>query len=88
MWKVPYAGRLRLTLSVIVRGKPITAATANANYSKPVSVKVVVKPTRAGKRTLARKAPLKVRLEATFTPLGGRASSVSKTVVIRRRHAS
>ena len=55
MWKVPYAGRLRLTLSVIVRGKPITAATANANYSKPVSVKVVVKPTRSGKRTLARK---------------------------------
>lgn len=82
-WKVRYAGRLRLTLSVIVRGKPVTAATANANYSKPVRVKVVLKPTRSGTRTLTSKARLKVVLDATFTPRGARPASVSKTVVIR-----
>jgi hypothetical protein len=82
-WKVRYAGRLTLTLSVIVRGKPVTAATARAKYSKPSTAKVVLRPTRSGKRTLARKAPLKVVLDAAFTPTGGSAVSVSETVVIR-----
>ncbi len=82
-WNVRYVGRLTLTLSVIVRGKPVTAATARAKYSKLGTFKVVLRPTQSGKRTLARKPPLKVVLDAVFTPTGASAIRVSKRAVIR-----
>ena len=87
-WTARYAGRLRLTLSVLVKGKRVTAATAKATYSKPVKGKIVLKPTRAAKRALTRKPPLRVVLDATFTPSRASAVSVSRTVVIRSSHAS
>ena len=87
-WTARYAGRLSLTLSVLVKLKRVTAARAKATYSEPVKVKIVLKPTRAAKRALARKPPLKVVLNATFTPSGASPVSVSRTVVVRQSHAS
>jgi hypothetical protein len=82
-WQARYAGRLTLTLDVITKGRPVSVATANVSFAKPGGVKVVLRPTRSGRRLLASTMPLKVVLDATFTPKGATAATLSRTVVIR-----
>ena len=83
-WKAVSAGRLVLTLNVVVKGKRVKAATATARYTAGRAGKVVLKLTRAGRRALAGKGQRKLVLTATFTPAGAHAVSATRTVVIRR----
>ncbi|MGE5282901.1 MAG: hypothetical protein ACM3N0_11410 [Chloroflexota bacterium] len=74
--KVPGPGKVVAT-DVKKHGKRIKNAKTTA--SGPRTVKLKLKPTAQGKKTLGKKGKLPFKLKVTFTPTGGKAASKKRS---------
>lgn len=48
------------------------------------NVSLAIRPTAAGKRVLAKRHRLSVKVKVTFVPTGGKPKSTTKTVLIKQ----
>jgi hypothetical protein len=72
---VPGAG------SVVVSGKGLVGAKANAKGAGPVQLKLAL--TSAEKKTLAQKGKVTIKVKIVFTPTGGSPGTTTKTVTFK-----
>jgi hypothetical protein len=82
----PTAGRLvvRWYSLKTKRKKAVLLASGRVDFTAAGKKKVVVKLNRAGKKLLRRAKRLKITVKATWTPLGGKAVTVSRKVTLKR----
>ena len=66
------------------RKKAVLLATGRRKYTRPGVGKVVMKLSKKGKRILRKGKRVKITAKATFTPLGGKAVTVSKKLTVKR----
>jgi len=67
----------------ISRPKPLLLASGKANASKSGRLTIVIKLTAKGRALLKHGGKLKLTAKGTFTPVGGRAVSATRTFTLR-----
>ena len=97
--RVPGPGILRITDALLGRAaanEPAATLAKRRSRIKPVlrnvtkagTVRVRIKPSNTGAKTLKRKRRLKVKLRITYTPAGSPSSAtVTKAVTLKPRKA-
>jgi hypothetical protein len=77
---VPGAG----TLTAVGKGKTKKVKRANLTVTAAGTVKLPLKPTGAGKKVLGSNGKLKTRVDVTFTPTGGIATTQTYKVTLKK----
>jgi hypothetical protein len=81
---VPGRGVLKAAQAKLTKRKPALIKAARVSASKAGTVKLKLKPTKAGKKLLAKKGKFSVKIKVTFTPTGGkRKLTVARVKLIR-----
>jgi DNA-binding beta-propeller fold protein YncE len=80
--KVPGPGRITAAQAKVTKKKPalITAVAVSTKRAGQVTLKL--KPTKAGKKMLAKRGKFTVKAKITYTPTGGKRSSRNQPVVL------
>src|SRR5680860_125194 len=82
--KVPGPGVVKAAQARVTKKKPALIKAARVNATKAGTVKLKLKPTRRGKKLLAKKGKFSVKAKVTYTPRGGKAKSATRGVTIKR----
>ena len=85
--KLPGAGRLVAVASFKSGARTVRFATVNTNVSAAGTVKLTVKLSSAARKALKKKKKLIIRVAFTFTPAGGEARTITRTVTVRAKVA-
>ena len=87
----PSAGRLVIRWYLVRKGahvatakKPVLVASASVVFQKAGKATIKVSLTGKGRKLLKHAKRIKLIAKATFTPAGGRATSTTKTITLKR----
>ena len=81
--RVPARGTLTLRANARPGGRRIKVDAVRLTFSRSGTYSLNIKPGRVAKRVLRRRGKLRINVKITFTPQGGRARSISRTVNLR-----
>lgn len=82
---VPGPGVLKAAQAKVTKKKPALIKKVRVSTSKAGKLRLKLKPTKAGKKRLARRGRFSAKVRVTYTPTGGKAKSRVKPVVLARR---
>ncbi|MEJ7751194.1 MAG: hypothetical protein WKF32_07085, partial [Thermoleophilaceae bacterium] len=81
--RVPARGTLTLRANARPGGRRIKVDAVRLTFSRSGTYSLNIKPGRVAKRVLRRRGKLRINVKITFTPRGGRARSITRTVTLR-----
>lgn len=81
--KLPGAGRVKATATIVVKGKRIVYGTVTTTAGKAGAKRLVLKPSRTAKAALKRLRSAKVSVTVTFTATGGRPAVKTTRATVR-----
>lgn len=81
--RVPGRGALSLSATARPGSKRIKVDAVRLSFSRSGTYSLNIKPGRVAKRVLKKRGKLRINVKITFTPRGGRARSITRTVTLR-----
>ena len=83
--KVPGPGRINAAQAKVTKKKPALIKAVAVSAKKAGQVILKLKPTKVGKKVLAKRGKFTVKTKITYTPTGGKRSSRTQPVVLASR---